>query len=231
MKLGLWMSPMHFNPRLGHLQGRTRTGPARRSATALALYNAAEPDSGSNEAGLGMWGPAAIPHIERRIRDAIDVGRQLLQVRLPRVGWTAPAQGDLYDYHDAFVAMLDRLSGDHPGGDVPDRRDERLPAVPVRVGGARADVVPERLSDARRAAAQPLEPEPLGAGLVARPALPRRTAVRSNYPVDTLDGRGAARRTSRSSATCAALPADVVDAARGRGSAFYTRAPLELHRR
>ena len=113
MKLGLWMSPGSFNPRsktyaehpdyacapLGH---------------ALATYNLLQPDEGSNEAGVGAWGPAAWAHVEQRIRTAItDWGVRYFKFDF--LLWLDCAgQGDLYEHHDAFVAMLDRIQRDHP---------------------------------------------------------------------------------------------------------------------
>lgn len=112
MKLGLWMSPMHFNPNsvtykqhpewvctpLGH---------------GLAAYNTLEPDSGANEAGIGTWGPDAIPHVEKRIREAIEKwGARYFKFDF--MAWLDCAgQGDLYDYRTRFIAMLDRLQADH----------------------------------------------------------------------------------------------------------------------
>jgi hypothetical protein len=63
---------------------RTPTGQSdldvRADRPRLVLYNTADPDSSSNEAGLGTWDPRAIgpdgvliEHIESRIRRAIDV--------------------------------------------------------------------------------------------------------------------------------------------------------------
>jgi alpha-galactosidase len=113
MRLGLWMSPMSFHPD----SGAYRTHPEWACALAghgTALQNKLEPDSGSNEAGIGVWGPDAIPHVESRIRDAIDnwgvtYFKFDFLVFLDCVG-----QGDLYHYKERFVAMLDRLRHHHP---------------------------------------------------------------------------------------------------------------------
>ena len=113
MKLGLWMSPLSFNPSSATFQAHPEwvCAPVGFATTAV---NLAQPDDGSNEAGIGLWSKAAIPHVEARIRDAIENwGARYFKfdflVWLDCVG-----QGDLYDLHDAFVAMLDRVRRDHP---------------------------------------------------------------------------------------------------------------------
>ena len=147
MKLGLWMSPTFFNPS-SETFAQHPEWVCHPVGDGLAASNLADPDSGSNEAGLGAWGPAALPHVEGRIRDAIENwGVALLQVRLPGVARlprrprrrARPVRVPRRVRRDARPAARRP-----PGGHVPDRRDERLPAVPVRVGHARAVVVPER---------------------------------------------------------------------------------------
>ena len=113
MKLGLWMNPMQF-----HSESKTyRAHPEWACAPvgdATAAANAADPESGSNEAGIGTWGPDAIPHVERRIRDAIEHwGVRYLKFDF-LVWLDCAGQGDLYDYQDRFVGMLDRLERDYP---------------------------------------------------------------------------------------------------------------------
>jgi hypothetical protein len=113
MRLGLWMSPMNFNP----ASATFKTHPEWACAPvgdALAGYNAAQPDSSSNEAGLGVWSKEAIPHVEARIRDAID-NWHVGFFKFDFLAWADCAgSGDLYDMHDAFVAMIDRLRAGHP---------------------------------------------------------------------------------------------------------------------
>lgn len=113
MKLGLWMSPMHFNPASKTYKAHPEWACAP-LGHGLVAANLADPNGGSNEAGLGMWGPDAIPHIEARIRDAIE-SWHVEYFKFDFLVWVDCAgQGDLYDYHDRFVAMLDRLKADHP---------------------------------------------------------------------------------------------------------------------
>jgi hypothetical protein len=113
MKLGLWMSPMNFNPASNTYKAHPEWACAP-TGDALAGYSASDPDSGSNEAGLGVWSKDAIPHIESRIRDAID-NWQVRYFKFDFLAWVDCAgAGDLYDMHDAFVAMIDRLRADHP---------------------------------------------------------------------------------------------------------------------
>ena len=72
MRLGLWMSPMSFNPQSQTYRGPPRLGLPARWATAPPWSTPSIPTSGSNEAGIGLWSPAAIPHVESRIRRAIE---------------------------------------------------------------------------------------------------------------------------------------------------------------
>ncbi len=114
MRLGLWMSPMNFNPASNTYKAHPEWGCAP-TGHALAGYTAAQPDSSSNEAGLGVWSKDALPHIEARIRDAI-VNWHVGFFKFDFIAWLDCAgAGDLYDMHDAFVAMIDRLRADHPG--------------------------------------------------------------------------------------------------------------------
>ena len=113
MKLGLWMSPMSFNP-----QSETFAAHPEWACLPLgagtALVNALDPDSGSNEAGIGLWSTAAIPHVEARIRDAIE-NWGVEYFKFDFLVWLDCANGgDIYAYKDAFVAMLDRVRRDHP---------------------------------------------------------------------------------------------------------------------
>jgi hypothetical protein len=114
MKLGLWMSPMHFNPVSATFKAHPEWA-CTPVGTATAGANALQPDDGSNEAGIGTWGPDAIPHVERRIRDAIEHwGVEYFKFDF-LVWLDCAGQGDMYAYRDAFVGMLDRLRADHPG--------------------------------------------------------------------------------------------------------------------
>jgi hypothetical protein len=117
MKLGLWMSPTFFNPAAETFTQHPEWE-CRPVGDALVADNEADPDGGSNEAGLGPWGPAALPHVERRIREAIEAWG-VRYFKFDFLVWLDCLEGpdgarDLYEFHDAFVAMLDRLRADHP---------------------------------------------------------------------------------------------------------------------
>ncbi len=117
MKLGLWMSPTFFNP-ASETYAQHSDWMCRPIGEALVAQNEADPDGGSNEAGLGPWGPAALPHVEARIREAIE-GWGVRYFKFDFLVWLDCLQGaggarDMYEFHDAFVAMLDRLREDHP---------------------------------------------------------------------------------------------------------------------
>ncbi|HEX2087636.1 MAG TPA: alpha-galactosidase [Solirubrobacteraceae bacterium] len=113
MRLGLWMSAMHFHP-----DSRTfREHPewaCQPFAAGLYAYNRAEPEDGSNEAGIVPWGPDAIPFVEGRIRKAIAEWG-VTYFKFDFLAWLDCAdQGDFHAFRDAFVAMLDRVRADHP---------------------------------------------------------------------------------------------------------------------
>lgn len=114
MRLGLWMSPLHFHP-------SSRAGAERRAAICqpvgggLLLSNTAEPYSSSNEAGIVTWGPEIVPYVESRIRDGIE-NWGVVYWKFDFMAWLDCAgQGDVYALHDAFLGMIDRLQRDHPG--------------------------------------------------------------------------------------------------------------------
>lgn len=117
MRLGLWMSPTAFNPSSQAFRSHPEWACAP-LGDGLAAYNLADPESSSNEAGVGQWGPAALPHVESRIRDAIE-NWGVVYWKFDFLLWLdcAGPNGvtDLYDFHDAFVAMIDRLRADYPG--------------------------------------------------------------------------------------------------------------------
>jgi hypothetical protein len=130
MHLGLWMSPMHFNPQAVAFQNNP-TWMCDPIGAALLADNLADPNSGSNEAGIVQWNPEAIgpdgkfiDYLESRIRRAIDQWG----VRYFKYDFTAwlDCGGvntvDLYGYRESFMAMLDRILADHP--DVTIQMDE-----------------------------------------------------------------------------------------------------------
>jgi hypothetical protein len=117
MKLGLWMSPTFFNPS-AQTYAQHPEWVCRPIGDALVAQNHADPDGGSNEAGLGPWSPAALPHVEERIRAAIEQWG-VRYFKFDFLVWLDCVGGpdgvnDLYEFHDGFVAMVDRLRADHP---------------------------------------------------------------------------------------------------------------------
>lgn len=122
MRLGLWMSPMHFNPAADAYRDNPEWA-CSPVGDGLVAANIADPDSGSNEAGIGTWNPAArsgsgrlIDYIEGRIRRAIDeYGARYFKFDF--LVWLDCLDADpvtAYDYRDSFVAMLDRLIASYP---------------------------------------------------------------------------------------------------------------------
>ena len=112
MRLGLWMSPANFNPAAQAFRDHPDWACAPVGA-GTAAANVLQPDDGSNEAGIGAWSPRAFGHVESRIRDAIE-NWGVRYFKFDFMIWLDCAgAGDLYDYHDAFLAMLDRVQRDH----------------------------------------------------------------------------------------------------------------------
>ena len=111
------------------------------------LQHRSSPTSGSNEAGIGAWGPAAHPahRVAHPRRRSSEWGVALLQVRLPRSGSTAPAQGDLYE-----LPRRVRRDARPPAApttpsvtfQIDETNDYRL--FPFESVAARPDLVPER---------------------------------------------------------------------------------------
>ena len=128
MKLGLWMNPMEFHPKAKAFTTNPQWACAP-TGLGTAAVNLAQPDSGSNEAGIGVWNPEAlgrdpdtgaptklIDYIEGRIRRAIgSYGARYFKFDfLVWADCVGVSPVDLYGYHDSFVAMIDRLQQDHP---------------------------------------------------------------------------------------------------------------------
>ena len=116
MELGLWMSPMHFHPRSSTYMEHPEYActPVGHGTGALSLV---QPSGGSNDAGIGTWSthPDLIAHIEARIQNAID-NWGVTYFKFDFLVWLdCLGQGDLYDYKEAFIAMLDRLIARNPG--------------------------------------------------------------------------------------------------------------------
>ena len=131
MRLGLWMSPTFFNPSAQAYADHPEWE-CRPVGDALVAANRADPDGGSNEAGLGPWGPAALPYVQSRIEDAID-NWGVVYFKFDFIAWLDCLEGpdgarDLYEFHDAFLAMLDRLQRAHPGVtfEIDETNDYRL---------------------------------------------------------------------------------------------------------
>ncbi|HEX8066053.1 MAG TPA: alpha-galactosidase [Thermoleophilaceae bacterium] len=127
MRLGLWMSPLHFHPSAATWQQHP-DWVCQPLGTGLLAYNAADPGSSSNEAGIAEWSTAAFAHVESRIREAIERWG-VRYFKFDFMAWIDCAgQNDLYEQHDAFVAMLDRVRRDHPSVtlEIDETNDYRL---------------------------------------------------------------------------------------------------------
>jgi hypothetical protein len=131
MALGLWMSPMHFNPSAAAFADNPQWACLPVSVALLAL-NESDPSSGSNDAGIVQWNPEAlgadggkfIDYLEGRIRVAID-DWNVHYFKFDFTAWLdcgGVFPVDLYGYRESFMAMLDRILADHP--DVTIQMDE-----------------------------------------------------------------------------------------------------------
>jgi hypothetical protein len=113
MELGLWLTPMSFHPRAQTYSSHPEWAcpPVGHATAALSIV---DPNSGSNDAGIGLWGIPAIPHVESRIQRAID-DWGVTYFKFDFLVWLdCVGQGDLYDYKEAFIAMVDRLIARNP---------------------------------------------------------------------------------------------------------------------
>jgi alpha-galactosidase len=106
------MSPLHFHPASKTFAAHPEWA-CQPVSSALLAYNKAD-NSGSNEAGIVEWGAQALPHIEASIRRAIEQWG-VTYFKFDFIAWLDCAgQNDMYEFRDAFVAMLDRLRAAHP---------------------------------------------------------------------------------------------------------------------
>ena len=115
MELGLWMSPMHFHPRSAAYMNQPQWAckPVGDGVGAVSLV---QPNGGSNDAGLGTWSvhPDLIDHIQSRIQTAID-DWGVTYFKFDFLVWLDCAgQNDLWEYKEAFMAMVDRLIAQNP---------------------------------------------------------------------------------------------------------------------
>ena len=170
MSLGLWMSPMHFHTELDRLPHATRSGRAAVGPRHGARLRCNPRTARTRRASArGTRWPSVID----------PAGRAGSADRLHRGAHPAghrPRTASRYFKFD-FLVWLDCAGVDArrhvrlprgvrrharpphrrpPDGDVPDRRDQRLPAVPVRVDRPRPELVPERDTGREPAAPQPV---------------------------------------------------------------------------
>lgn len=128
ISLGLWWTPMEFHPSSDAFR-RSPGWACHPVGDGTAAINLAQPNSSSNEAGIGVWNPLALgthpdtgsltrltDYIQQRIERAIDIygARYFKFDFLVWIDCLGIDQADMYQYHDAFVAMVDRLQALHP---------------------------------------------------------------------------------------------------------------------
>ncbi|MEX2555740.1 MAG: hypothetical protein WEB06_08915 [Actinomycetota bacterium] len=128
MALGLWMNPMEYHPASAAFEN-SPSWACLPVGLGTGVVNLAQPDDGSNEAGIGVWNPEAlglhpdtraptrlIDYIEERILRMIEsYGARYFKfdflVWLDCLG-VEPV--DMYGYRESFIALLDRLQAAHP---------------------------------------------------------------------------------------------------------------------
>ena len=113
MKLGLWMSPMSYHPMSKVYRAHPEWGcaPVGQGTGASGLV---DPDSGSNEAGLGVWNTNYLPFLETRLREAI-VDWKVKLFKFDFLVWLdCPGVNDIYEHHDRFLALIDKLRVEFP---------------------------------------------------------------------------------------------------------------------
>ena len=115
MELGLWMSPMHFHPRSDAYMNNPQWG-CKPVGDGIGATSILQPSGGSNDAGLGTWSvnPDLMSHIESRIQTAIDEWG-VTYFKFDFLVWLDCAgENDMWQYKEAFIAMLDRLIAENP---------------------------------------------------------------------------------------------------------------------
>jgi hypothetical protein len=122
MKLGLWMSPMHFHPK-SEAAERNPGWICAPAGAATAALSIADPNTGSNDAGLGAWNPEGmgqdgtfINYLEGRISNAID-NWGVRYFKFDFLAWIDCAGAQpvtLYEHRESFLRMLDRLIAQYP---------------------------------------------------------------------------------------------------------------------
>ena len=122
MDLGLWMTPMMFNP-ASKAHADNPTWMCDPVGKGLYAYNTADPNGSSNEAGVVPWNPEAtgpdgklIDYIEGKIRHAIEDWK-VRYFKFDFMVWLDCAGANpvtMYDYRESFIRMLDRLIDDFP---------------------------------------------------------------------------------------------------------------------
>lgn len=113
MKLGLWVTPLSFHPRSKVYRDHPEWG-CTPTGQGTAVSGIPQPDSGSNEAGLGVWNTDYLPFLEERLREAI-VEWDVKLFKFDFLTWLdCPGVNDLYEHHDRFVALIDALRADFP---------------------------------------------------------------------------------------------------------------------
>lgn len=143
IELGLWMNPMAYHPSSKAFQTNPQWS-CMPVGTGTGAVSIADPDGGSNEAGIGLWNPRAlgvhpddptrtirmIDYLEERIRRAIDVygSRYFKFDFLVWVDCGGAFPVTMYEYHDEFVAMIDRIQRDRPSVtfQIDDTNDHRM---------------------------------------------------------------------------------------------------------
>ncbi|MGH2829137.1 MAG: alpha-galactosidase, partial [Actinomycetota bacterium] len=123
MRLGLWMAPGSFHPSSNAFAAHPEWT-CLPTGAGTAAYNAADPQNGSNAAGIGLWNfSAPSASDDGRYRDDMraDIRRLTAELRVAEfkfdflvwVDCAGTVPQTIYDSHDAFAEEIDGLSAAH----------------------------------------------------------------------------------------------------------------------
>lgn len=113
MDLGLWWTPTSFHPKSKVYQQNPQWACAP-TGDATGASGIPNPDSSSNEAGLGVWSVDYLPFLEQRLVDAIE-NWDVKLFKFDFIVWLdCLGANDLYEAHDAFLALFEKLHARYP---------------------------------------------------------------------------------------------------------------------
>ena len=180
------MSPLHFHPSSETYKQHPEWC-CHPIGDGLLAYNTAEPGVELERGRDRHLGPGRAPaHRGAAHATRSRTGASATSSSTSWRGSTARARATSTTFREALLAMLDRLQAKYPDVtfQIDETNDYRL--FPYESVARGPSWFQNGSPEYRPAPAQPLEPEPVRAGVVARPALPRRRARGSGTRSATL---------------------------------------------